>query len=191
MIEQRGKGGRMVGLWVAVGLAIVAFVIGRAVGKRNGLIKNWLENIRGDMQDIEMIIKYHCESLPLVAKDLMDDYGENRKFHEEDGVDMMRAVAYHYSRITDNLVPLALKSSSKAKEVEKAMSSWLPPLVAKAENAEAAFVQQIRMAVDPKFREHFFEMNQQSFDHFVKTYGYLESYWEHSPLYQKENPNAP
>jgi hypothetical protein len=181
----------MVGLWVAVGFVIVAFVIGRAVGRRSGLIKNWVENIRGDMQDIEMIVRYYCESLPLVAKDLMDDYAENKKYHEQDGTDMMMAVGFHYSRITDHLIDLTLKNYSKHKEVGEAIDSWWPPLVAKAENAEAAFVQQIRSAVDPDFRKNIIPVKQDGFDHFYKIYGYYENYWEHSELYRKENPHMP
>lgn len=181
----------MIGLWVAVALVIVAFFVGRIWGRREGLTKHLVEEITGDVQDIEMIVKYHCDSLPLMAKELMDNYAENRKFHEGDGEEMMRAVAFHYSRITDNLVTLALKNSTRAEALEKTVGDWFTSIISKTENAEAAFVQQIRMAADPKFREHLSEVNQKGFDRFAQSYGYLERYWEHTVSYRKENPWTP
>jgi hypothetical protein len=184
------KGDRMqIELLVAVGLIVVAFLIGRAVGSRNGLIKNWIQEIQGDMQDIEKIIKYHCESLPLVAKDLMDDYAENKKFHEQDGTDMMMAVGFHYSRINSCLLDLNLKSYSKDKEIAQAIDKWWPSIVAKAENAEAAFVQQICSTVDPEFRKNVIKVNEKSFDWFYKICVSYENYWERSALYHAENPH--
>ena len=180
----------MIGFWVAVVVAVGAFIVGRLWGRREGVIKHFAEEIIGEVRDIEMIAKYHCESLPLVAKELMDDYTNNRKFHEDDAVEMMRAVAFHYSRIQDNLFYYGMKSPNKAKTLEKSIVEWIPSIVSKTEEAEAAFVQQIRMAADPKFRENLSTVNQEGFDRFLQSYGYLETYWQHTPKYRQEMPGG-